>query len=41
MFCLYTVGGGLAKKLREAEEGMEGMEQLTGFRIKIVEEVGE
>ena len=38
MFCPYTKGSELAKKLRDAEERLE---PLSGFRIKIVEEVGE
>ena len=38
MFCPYTRGGELAKQLREAEGRLEPM---TGFRIKVVEEVGE
>ena len=38
IFCPYTAGGELAKKLRNAEEEME---KLSGFKIKVVEEVGE
>ena len=37
LFCPYTPGSELAKKLRESEEKME---QLSGFKIKIVEEAG-
>ena len=38
MFCPYTPGGDLAKRLRDVEENME---KNTGYRIKIVEEAGE
>ena len=38
MFCPYTEGGVLAKKLREAEEELES---LTGYRMKIVERGGD
>ena len=38
IFCPYTKGGELAKQLREAEENME---KATGYRMKIVEEIGE
>ena len=38
LFCPYTPGSELAKKLRESEENME---KLSGFKIKIVEEAGE
>ena len=38
MFCPYTLGGALAKNLREDEADME---KITGYKIKIVEEAGE
>ena len=38
MFCPYTPGGELAKRLREVEQDME---KNSGYRIKIVEEAGE
>ena len=38
MFCPYTHGSELAKKLREAEEYME---KMSGYKLKIVEEGGE
>ena len=38
MFCPYTRGGELAKKLREIESEME---KTAGYRIKIVEETGD
>ena len=37
MFLPFTVGSGLAKKLREAEEKVES---LTGYRLKMVERSG-
>ena len=37
MFVPYTIGGELAKRLREAEAQLEGQ---TGYRIKIVERTG-
>ena len=38
MFCPYTLGGELAKRLREVESDME---KSSGYKIKIVEESGE
>ena len=37
MFVPYTIGSGLAKELREAEEMLY---KLTGYRLKIVERSG-
>ena len=37
MFVPYTVGSTLAKRMREAENNMQ---EMTGFRIKIVERSG-
>ena len=38
LFCPFTIGSELAKKMREAESGLE---KTTGYRMKIVEEGGE
>ena len=38
LFCPYTVRGELAKRLRKEEETLEG---LTGYRVKVVEQVGD
>ena len=38
LFCPYTVRGELAKRLRKEEETLEG---LTGYRLKVVEQVGD
>ena len=38
LFCPFTIGSELAKKMREAEAGLE---KTTGYRMKIVEEGGE
>ena len=38
MFCPYTPGGELAKRLRDVELDME---KSSGYKIKIVEEAGE
>ena len=37
LFVPYTIGSILAKRLREAEEGLKG---TTGYKIKIVERAG-
>ena len=38
MFCPYTPGGELARKLRKVDTDVE---KLTGYKIKIIEEAGE
>ena len=38
MFVPYTVGSSLAKKMREAESSLQ---QMTGYRLKIVERAGQ
>ena len=38
MFCPYTVRGELAKQLRQ---GKEDLHKLTGYRLKVVEQVGD
>ena len=38
MFCPYTPGSELAKRLRECENNLENM---TGYKLKIVEEAGD
>ena len=38
MFCPYTKNGELAKQLRNEEEKLQ---ELTGYKIKIVEQVGD
>ena len=38
LFCPYTVRGELVRRLRKVEETLEG---LTGYRVKVVEQVGD
>ena len=38
LFCPYTARGELARRLRKEEETLEG---LTGYRVKVVEQVGD
>ena len=38
MFCPYTVRGELARQLRQEEETVE---RITGYRVKVVENVGD
>ena len=38
IFCPYTVKGELAKQLRQEEENMM---KLTGYKLKVVEQVGD